>query len=347
MPRRARRWFVRGSAIAVGVALGLVLGTLAVRGTDWGRVLDSLDGFSRFTLTAAVAILVLSGYLRALRWRLLWTTERVSAFRLFLIEHAALGLNNLSPVRALDEPLEFGILAIRDRLPAGSIVATMMMCRIQDLAFTLLFATVAIAAVPSLLQYTPAIVFFTLFFTGWLTVLLTLDRIVRRFPLLRRLPALASFGDAIRGLWARKRRMAAAFLLTSAYWLLLGPIGWLVAREAGVELPFLQVLVVIFGAIFFSTAVPGLPGAVGTFEFAAISLLDLWGVPKEPAVTFTIVIHMVFVLVPTSFTLVVLPREGLRSLGALREVMARWQQAKRGEANEASNVESEGVGRGP
>lgn len=324
-----RRWALQGGGFALGVGLGALLGWLAVRGVDWGRVWDSLDGFSLLVLAAAVLVVLLSTYVRAMRWRVLWTTERVSTFRLFIIENAAVGLNNLSPVRALDEPLEFGILALRDRLPAGSIIATMMMSRIQDLAFTMLFVTVAVVSIPSLLRFTPVIVFTGLFFTGWLVVLLTLDRVIARFPRLRRIALLASFEEAVRGLWSRKPRMAAAFGLTAAYWLMLGPAGWLLAREAGIAIPFHQVLVVVIGAIFFSTAVPGLPGAIGTFEFAAVSLLDLWGVPKEPALTFTIVLHLVLGLVPVSFTLVVLPREGLRSIGALREVMGRWRQVRR------------------
>ena len=109
---------------------------------------------------------------------------------------------------------------------------------------------------------------------------------------------------------------------------MLGPAGWLLARETGIEISLYLVLVVVIGAIFFSTAVPGLPGAIGTFEFAAVSLLDLWGVPKEPALTFAIVLHLVLWLVPVSFTLVVLPREGLRSVGAIREVMGRWREAR-------------------
>ncbi len=328
MTSSARQWAVRGGGIALGVGLGALLGWLAVRGVDWSRVWGALGGFSPVVLVAAILVVLLSGYVRAMRWRVLWTTERVSAFRLFLIENAAVGLNNLSPVRALDEPLEFGILALRDRLPSGSIIATMMMSRIQDLAFTLVFVAVALVTLPSLLRFTPVIVFTGLFFTGWLVLLLTLDRVIARFPTLRRIALLASFEEAVRGLWSRKPRMAAALGLTAAYWLLLGPAGWLLARETGIEISLYLVLVVVIGAIFFSTAVPGLPGAIGTFEFAAVSLLDLWGVPKEPALTFAIVLHLVLWLVPVSFTLVVLPREGLRSVRAIREVMGRWREAR-------------------
>ena len=128
-------------------------------------------------------------------------------------------------------------------------------------------------------------------------------------------------------LQARKGRIAAAFGLTCAYWLVLGPMGWVIAQGAGIDLSLSKVLVTVLGAMFFATALPGLPGAIGSFEFAVVSLLNLWGIPTEPAVTFAIILHAVLFLPPTLFSIVVLPREGLGSIGAIRRMMTGWQEA--------------------
>jgi uncharacterized membrane protein YbhN (UPF0104 family) len=228
----------------------------------------------------------------------------------------------------MDEPLEFGILTVRDRLPGGSVIATMMMCRVQDLAFTILFLLVAVILLPPVRQFSPAIVPIALFFLGWLVVLLNLGRLVRRFPRLRRIPGVLSFEQAVSALWARRRRMATVFLATVSYWLLLAPVGAVVAHGLASEIPFHQMVVTVLGGIFFSTAVPGLPGAVGTFEFAMVSLLGLWGIEKEVAVTFAIIMHVVLFLTPTAFTIVVLPWEGVASIGRLRSLIQRWHQAQ-------------------
>jgi uncharacterized protein (TIRG00374 family) len=330
MPHKARLRLSQAVLIVLGAFLGLFLGWLAIRGTDWARVTQALSEFPPALLALAVALLMASSFIRALRWRLLWTTERVSALRLFLIENAALGLNNISPIRALDEALELGILALRDRLPGGAIVATMMLCRIQDLAFTMLFVAVAVATLPPLLRFTPAIGLTGLYFVAWLVILLNLGRIARRFPRLRHLPVVASFERALSAIRGERRRLAASFALTWTYWLLLTPIGWAIAEGVGISLPFHQLMFTVLGSIFFATAVPGLPGAVGTFEFAAVSLLGLFGVPREPAVTFSIILHAVLFVPPTIITVIVLPREGAGSIKALLDLVRRGGEARQG-----------------
>ncbi|MDP2950454.1 MAG: lysylphosphatidylglycerol synthase transmembrane domain-containing protein [Chloroflexota bacterium] len=312
----------------LGVGLGTLFGWLAIRGIDWAEVRRSLADFSPLLLAGAISALLASSYLRALRWRLLWTDVRVSALRLFWIENAALGLNNITPIRAMDEPLEFGILTLKDRLPGGTVIATMMMCRVQDLAFTILFILIALISLPPVRQFSLAIVPTALFFVGWLAVLLNLGRLVRRFPRLRRIPGVLSFEQAVNALWARKRRMAMVFLATVSYWLMLAPVGVLVAHGLAIDMPFHQIMVTVLGAIFFSTAVPGLPGAVGTFEFAMMSLMGLWGIDKQTALTFAIIVHTVLFLTPTAFTFVVLPWEGVTSIGRLNSLVERWRQAQ-------------------
>lgn len=312
----------------VGAGIGLGLGWVAIRGADWGEVVNAMRQFPAPLLLLALALYLLSGYLRAVRWRLLWTDEKVSAFRLFLVENAALGLNNISPVRAVDEAVQFGILTFRDKLPGGSVIATMMMCRIQDLAFTLVFIIIVVAITPQLLRFTPAVVFTSVFFGIWLLILLNLGKIVPRFPALRRIPGVTTFEATVNALWGRKRRMAVTFAVTAAYWLLLGPVGWLIARGLGLELSFMQIMVTVFGAIFFSTALPGLPGAIGTFEFAVVSLLELWGIPQDASITFAILLHALLFIPPTIVAVIVLPMEGLRSIGDIRDISKRWQESR-------------------
>ena len=333
-----RKWLPQTVLGIAGTGIGLFLGALAIQGTHWETVRDSLRGWSPAVVALGVALVIGSTYLRALRWSLLWTDRRVRAFRLMLVENAALGLNNISPVRIFDEGLEFGILTLRDRLPGGQLIATMMMCRIQDLAFTFSLIVISLAFLPQLWQYTWVVAGAGLFFTGWLVLLLTIGRIVRRFPVLLRIPGVASFETVIQNLWRRRRRLAATFSLTAAYWLLIVPVGVLFAKEAEIELPFHLIAVVVLGAIFFSTAVPGLPGAVGTFEFAVVSLLKLWDVPQEEALSFAIVLHAVMFLPITAFSIVVLPREGIGSIRALREMLRARQQVRAEASSERPTV---------
>ena len=150
--------------------------------------------------------------------------------------------------------------------------------------------------------------------------MLAFEPVVQRFPVFRRIPGVSSFQLTIKALWGMPKKLSVTFTLTGAYWLMLVPVGVLFAREAGITLPFYLIMVTVMGAIFFSTSVPGLPGAVGTFEFAVVNLLNLWDVPQEASLSFAIALHAVLFLPITAFTFFVLPREGFLSFRAAREL---------------------------
>ena len=264
------------AAIALlGVAIGLGLGYLAVRGVDWSEVGDALRSVPGEVIAAAFGVVLLSAWVRAWRWRVTFAHLPVATLRLFQVENAALGVNNLSPVRMGGEVVSLGMLALRDKHPAGAVVATIIMTRALDLIFTLLFIGVSIVSAPELTNLARPVAFVSVFAFVMLLAVLNLRIVVRRVPMLSRLPGIASFEEAIAELWADRPRLTVTFGLTAAYWLALGPAGFLLGRSMGLELPLFQFTLVVLGAVFFATATPGLPGAVGAFEFAVVQLLRL------------------------------------------------------------------------
>lgn len=318
-----RKLFMGGWAMALAASIGVLLGWLATRGVRWREVADTLRGTDASLVAAGFAVVLLSGFLRAVRWRVLWVGVRVRLLRLFLVEHAALGLDNLVPIRAMDEAVQLGILTLRDRLPAGTVVATMMTCRVLDLIFTLSAITVALAAVPALVRFAPAALAVAAWLAAWVLVLYNAAAILRRFPVLQRLPVVSAFATAITDVRARARRLGVAFMLTALYWLVLTPVGWVAARGVGIDLAPHEWMITVLGAIFFATTLPSLPGALGSFEFAVVSLAALWGVPREAALSYAFLLHVFLFLPPTVMALVVLPREGLGSVRALRGLERR------------------------
>ena len=144
--------------VPFGFALGGFFLYLTIRGIEWGEVGEHLAETSLLAVVAAVAIMLLSSFLRAYRWRLMWTSERVTSWRLFTVEMAALGLNNFAPVRLMDEPAVLTMLTLRDKHPAATVVATIVMTRVQDIMFTMAFAFTAIVFEPRIADFAgPAI----------------------------------------------------------------------------------------------------------------------------------------------------------------------------------------------
>ena len=305
----------RAVIVPFGLGLGFLFGFLAVRGIDWAEVGRQIAGTSVWAVIASFGFTLFSGYLRAVRWRLLFVGERITTLRLFLVENAALGLNNVSPVRLLDEPAIIAMLTLRDKIPAPPVLATIVMTRAQDVAVTLLFAAAAVAAEPALTGRARPAALGGLLFMVFLFALLNLGGLARWFPPIARIPGVARYAESVATLVAHRMRLAFSTGLTGAYWLALGPAAYVLAQAMGVEITWFQATIVALGAVFFASATPGLPGAIGTFELAVVEIVGLWGVPQSLGVGYALILHVVFFLPPMIMAVIVLPREGISFLG--------------------------------
>ena len=306
---RSTLW--RRAAVPFGFALGGFFFYLAIRGIDWSEVRAQLRGVSVLTIVLAVGLMLSSGFLRALRWRFVFVDEPVSAPRLFLVENAAIGLNNVSPVRLLDEPAIVTMLTLRDRLPAATVLASLVTIRVEDLGITLAFAAFALLAEPTLQSMIVPGIVPSIFLVVALVGLLNLGWLTKRVGFLNRIPGIGQYEEAIGALMQRKRRLGGTVLLTGAYWLALGPMAYVLARGMDIETTLLQTTIIVLASITFATATPGLPGAFGTFELAVVKLSAIWGVPSSLAVGFGLILHLVLFLPPVIIALLVIPREGL------------------------------------
>ena len=141
-----------------------------------------------------------------------------------------------------------------------------------------------------------------------------------------RVPFLESFSQAVRDLERERMRLAVSGAMSIAYWLLIGITAWILASSIQLSLTPITATIVIMGTIFFATAVPAAPSAIGTFEFAVVYVLGLFGVDRESSFGFAVIMHAVFFLPPTIIALVFLPREGIGSIGKLRSLMSARSQ---------------------
>jgi uncharacterized protein (TIRG00374 family) len=87
-------------------------------------------------------------------------------------------------------------------------------------------------------------------------------------------------------------------LLSVAAWLTWALGAYLVARSVGVELTMLQAIFVT-AALNLGVAIPSSPGFVGTYQWLGVSALALFGVPKDSALAYAIVLQAVW-YVPTT-----------------------------------------------
>ena len=309
--------------VVLSTALGGLLGWLVIKNAHWNELRDALFSANMTLIAAAWALITVAAYLRGVRWKLLLQNENTGATRLFLIEQTGAALDTLSPVRVLDEVVQVGILALRDKLRLGTILATIALQRTFEFATTVLVLGAGALWLPQLRQFAPWIAVGLFFGLVSLIALFAAGPILGRIKILSNIQIVSQFASAIVLLRREKRRALAAFALSLAQAGLLGVAGWLVVLATDLQVSLPAMIVITMAIAFFSSTVPGLPMSIGTFEFAAVSILALWGVGREDAIAFAIMLHAVLFLPPILFAIAFLPREGLLSIRELRALSSR------------------------
>ena len=123
-------------------------------GLDWGLVRDSLGDVSPSLLLMAVAVFMFASYIRALRWQVLFLDDRLSTWRLFIVQNEGIGLNNVVPVRVASEATQIAVLSYRDGVRTSIAVATLGMERVIDVVASTLILAVAFFLVPEMGNFT-------------------------------------------------------------------------------------------------------------------------------------------------------------------------------------------------
>ena len=308
--------------IALGLAASIGLGWLAARGLDWGIVFDAFEETSLALLILAVIVFMFASYLRAFRWQILFFNENISTLRLFIIQNEGIGLNNVLPVRIASEATQLAVLTLRDGVKGSTALATLGMERVLDVVASTLILAIAFFLVPEMKN-------FAVFVWGAIAFTVLAIGVVRIFAwseslaLVNRHKFLADFAGAVKELERERLRLLISLGVSILYWMLIGVTSWIIALAVDLPISPLVATVVIMGTIFFATAVPAAPSAVGSFEFAIVYVLGFFDIDKAGGFGFAVFLHIVLFLPAPIIAAIFLPREGIGSFRKVRS-MAGW-----------------------
>ena len=305
-------WSIPGR-IALALVFSLGLGYVAIRGLNWGEVGEAFQGFNVWYAILGLVLFNAATVLRAYRWQVLFLGERVSLWRLFMVQNTGIGLNNLSPVRVVSEPMQFVMLTVRYGLRGGSSAATLAMERVLDMVSSTALLAVALIFVQSkgdMPQYLLA----AFVIAAIAVALMVLFAKATRWPIVTRTAALRSFADAVAQLWKAPGVLGYSLFLSILYWIAVGFCTWIVSLGLpDLSISPLVATLAILGTLYLTTSLPSLPMAVGTFE-AAIGyvLTGFFDADKAVAFSYAVIIHAMLYLPPTIIAIVVMSVLGLR-----------------------------------
>ncbi|MDX1623379.1 MAG: lysylphosphatidylglycerol synthase transmembrane domain-containing protein [Gemmatimonadota bacterium] len=311
----------------VGIAISLAAIWWSVQGVDWSAVGTALRraDYGLLALVFVLAALINVGA-RAIRWRiLLLPTGRVPIGS--LVSATAIGLmaNNVLPAR-VGEFVRAYALGKKEKVPVGTAFGSLFVERMFD-GFALVGIVYALTRIHDFPGWVDTTVEVALYlFLGFLAFQVWLLFRAHRFiafvkwvsekffggrfaePIER---ALVAFVDGFH-LLKRPWLVAASFLLAIVQWSLIAFTFWLglaafdLLAPTGVTGSLFVTSVVALGV-----AVPSSPGFVGTFQALVVKSLEVFGVARTPAFTFSIGFHAVNYLSVTAVGLWYFFREGL------------------------------------
>jgi len=314
----------------IGIGISIALLMLFLLTVDMGRMIDALSEVDYIYLAPAVAMYLVSTYLRSLRWSvLLRHMKPVSANRLYPVVVVGYMANNLLPMR-LGELIRSYYVGEREGISKTSALVTVFVERVFD-AITLLFFIMVIALfVPEMKRVAQSfgeesgipwlllVAGLSLPFIGALTTLVlfavypsktrelilwfakllprrfeeTLDSLIETFLL--GLSPLRSM-----------KMLVALFLLSIPIWIteaavffLIGlPFGFVGLHSGPGAMAVTMVLVTAITNI--GSSIPAAPGGLGLFEIIAretLALGPLVSVDRSVAAAFAVVVHAVILL---------------------------------------------------
>jgi uncharacterized protein (TIRG00374 family) len=293
----------RALLLAVGLLLSLGFTYLAVEDVDWEVFWDGLRTSDYWWLVPASAVLAVSVWVRALRWKLLFQREKrppVAATTRALI--VGQFFNNILPARA-GEAARIVVLNQETGTSRAETLGTAVAERIADLLVLLLLLFVTLPFLPEVTWVRAAGVLAI----AVVALVAATTVVLRRFrhrPLrfllrpLARLPAVGReqtdrvASNLVAGLHALERpeRASPAVGLTILSWLLIGLSYWFTLLAFEPDLGYdAGILVLVTTSL--SMVIPSLPASVGVFEAAVLIALRPYGIDDSRALSYAVVLH--------------------------------------------------------
>ena len=310
--------------VAAGLAVSAAALYFLLTGVQADGLLQAASRVSAGGLLAALAFLALGYGLRVVRW---WWMLRSFAPAVRLADCVtpfvgSIALNNVLPLRAGDA---VRALAFQRQLglPASTVLGTVVVERLLDLAMLLALFFAGLALVPAGVMpdgvARGAAVLAVSAVLGLLALPLLGPWLARK---LRRGSASAA---GLRGAAAsmldsfsllRSGRRALALLpLTVLVWLCEGAVFAAIAADIAGAAPLAAAGFAMASGTL-STMLPSTPGYVGTFDYFTMLGLHAFGAPREVATAFAIAVHAVLWLPLTAAGLALLALHG--GVAALR-----------------------------
>ncbi|PIE80237.1 MAG: TIGR00374 family protein [Chloroflexi bacterium] len=322
-----RKWIWLSLAIIIS---GIFV-WLALRGLKLDEVWTYMVSANYVWLLPAVAVYFVAVWARTWRWDyMLRPLKQIPVRRLFPVVVIGYMGNNVYPFRA-GEVLRSFVLYKREDISMSASLATVIVERVFDGLVMLIFVFIALPLSPiaSENEYIRNVVILAsaAFFVA-LIAFFALAAMPTRFRALatwglgltrslltdnNKSKILGILDNFLAGLESLRsfRNVLMIFFTSIIIWLLETVKYWFVMHAFDFEVSFFA-LMLMNGVVNLATTLPTAPGYVGTFDAPGIFVLELYGIPKEIAAAYTLVLHAALWFPITALGAYYMVQEGMR-----------------------------------
>jgi glycosyltransferase 2 family protein len=286
----------------IAILLAAVLLYFSLRGVDWARVGGIVASARRGFLLLAGCVMSLTFVLRALRWRIvLNANERLPVLGVFSANMAGYLGNSFLPARA-GEVFRSVLISRSSSLTKTYVLTTALSERLLDVIALVLASSVILLNVESKPVWIDALSGFTGFAAAAGAIAIAvlphiegrLEGVLRWLPGPERLRARAMdlAHEVFLGLRAfhSAARMAGFASLTVLIWSGDAVNLMLLARALDLSISF-SVAVLLLTGFGLASSLPSTPGYIGIYQFVAVTVLAGFGVSREGALAFSVVVQ--------------------------------------------------------
>lgn len=287
----------------IGPIIGFIFLLLAFRNFRYGEFIDALSDFNFRYLPLILGILSLSYLMRGIRWRIiLGNVKKISVYNSFSVILIGQMSNNLLPVR-LGEIIRAYVIGSRENISKSASFASIVLERVLDgITLIILISTVSyFLPFPSWVKKM-ILISATIFGAALFSLIICAhktDRVIeylkRWFPTMRKgnpdkiTPFLLKFTSGLDILKSGKQLMV-VFIFSFFVWTFEALIYYSLFKALKIEVPFYSPIFVL-GIAGLAVAIPSLPGNIGTFHYACMLALTVFGVSKNIGLVYAITLH--------------------------------------------------------
>ncbi len=346
---KIKRWHVW-----LGLNISAIFLWLAFRKVDFTLVWQQLRTANLAYVALGIVAYFLALFIRTWRWKvLLLPMKRISLLRLFPVLSAGYMANNIYPARAGDL-LRTVLLRKKEEVPISASLATIIVEHLFDgiaiLALVLLNLRQLTNFAPNsqwvgIIETSASWVglIFGLILLVFVSMVLLPEK-MHRFttwvinhlvPAKLREPVGGIIEKFTVGLRVLRSPLQSLLVMLQSVmiWVVEAGLYWGVMKAMGLQLSF-QSLLMVVGIVNLVLLVPAAPGGLGTFDAATKSMMELFGVSPENALSYALLLRVALWLPVTLLGAFFFVKEGFGLTTDLQSIQEEYKGEETDQANE-------------